>query len=291
MNLQALRTFLTIIDTGSLVRASEVLNVTQSTVTARLQTLEDDLGQTLLIRNKSGATLTAAGVNLQRYADTIVNLWQQARQEAALPDGTSGICNLACEYDLWPNLGDYFAQNLISQFSDLGVTIWLGSQADVSKWLREGKSDIALTYRSACPPAHAQMSFFDDVLTLVSTDPECPIRFDPGYVYVNAGETFGRDHAAFYADADTARISFGNATTAMEHILRNSGSAYLPLRVAVRAVNDGRLFPVSGAPTFIRPVHLMYNNQLKDRSQWFATALEWLTQYPLSENSSEGQSP
>ena len=71
MNLSELRTFLTIVETGSLVRASHILNVTQSTVTARLKSLEDEIGQTLIIRNKSGATMTAAGVRLHRYADTI----------------------------------------------------------------------------------------------------------------------------------------------------------------------------------------------------------------------------
>ncbi|MEJ8561591.1 LysR family transcriptional regulator [Yoonia sp. GPGPB17] len=276
MNLHALRTFLVIIDTGSLVRASEVLNVTQSTVTARLKALEDDLGQTLLIRNKSGATLTAAGVNLQRYADTIVNLWQQARQHTALPDGMSGICNLACEFDLWPGLGDRFARDLMEQFPDLGVSIWLGSQMDVAKWLSEGKSDVAFTYRSAYPSEHAQIALPDDELVLVSTDQKSPMRFDPGYVYVDAGQAFGRDHAVFYADADTARISFGNATTALDHILGQGGSAYLPWRTVEDAVKEGKLFKLPKAPTFSRPVFMTFNKRLKGESDWFHKALGWL---------------
>ena len=55
MNDAALCTFIAIADTGSLVRASERLNVTQSTVTARLKTLEEELGQTLFTRGKAGA--------------------------------------------------------------------------------------------------------------------------------------------------------------------------------------------------------------------------------------------
>ena len=61
MNITALQTFLAIVDTGSLVRASQVLHVTQSTVTARLKSLEDEIGQQLLDRQKSGTTLTPAG--------------------------------------------------------------------------------------------------------------------------------------------------------------------------------------------------------------------------------------
>ena len=60
MNIVSLQTFLAIVETGSLVRASQKMNVTQSTVTARLKTLEDEIGQVLLNRQKSGTTLTPA---------------------------------------------------------------------------------------------------------------------------------------------------------------------------------------------------------------------------------------
>ena len=80
MNLQEIRTFLAIVECGSLVKASERLNVTQSTITARLKGLEEEIGQTLIVRQKSGAIPTAAGQRLQRYAQTISELWRQAQQ-------------------------------------------------------------------------------------------------------------------------------------------------------------------------------------------------------------------
>ena len=62
MNLATLQTFLAILETGSLARASERLHVGQSTVTARLQKLEEDIGQTLFHRHKSGVSLTSSGL-------------------------------------------------------------------------------------------------------------------------------------------------------------------------------------------------------------------------------------
>lgn len=273
MNLQELRTFLTIVETGNLVRASAVLNVTQSTVTARLKSLEDELGQTLLIRNKSGATLTAAGLKLHRYADSIVNLWKQARQETALPQGMSGVCNLACAYDLWPNLGSDFATALMAMVPDLSVSIWLGSQTDITNWLDEGKSDLAFTYRSAFTPRQTQRSLRPDRLVLVSTDPSAPIRFDPGYVYVDGGAEFGRDHAIAYADADTARVSFGSASVALDHILRVGGSAYLPARIIADHVKHGRLFERTQAPNFERPIYVTWDKGLIAAPDWLNTLL------------------
>lgn len=273
MNLQELRTFLSIVETGSLVRASEVLNVTQSTVTARLKSLEAELGQTLLIRNKSGATMTAAGLKLHRYADTIANLWQQARQETALPDGMSGVCNLACEYDLWLHFGQRFAHCLMEMYPDVGLSIWLGSQSDVAKWLDEGKSDLAFTYRAAFTQQQDQINLGDDTLILVSTSPGSPIRFDPTYVYVDSGEEFGRAHAIAYADAGIARISFGNATIGLEHLLRLGGSAYLPERIARDAIGQGQLYQLTTAPSFRRARYLTADKTAKTGWSWFDDTL------------------
>lgn len=269
MNLQELRTFLTIVETGSLVRASAVLNVTQSTVTARLKTLEETLGQTLLIRSKSGATLTAAGLRLHRYADTITDLWQQARQEVSLPDGMSGICNLACCYDLWPHLGDEFFQTMQASLPDLAISVWLGSQTEVTSWLESGKADLALTYRPSTSARQDQIMLRAEQLALYATTPDSPLRFNPGYVYIEAGNTFGRDHAVAFADASPTRLSFGNAATGLAHILREGGCAYLTDRMAAPHVTEENLFVLNKAPTFSRDVYLTFNKAARLKWDWF----------------------
>ena len=278
MNLQELRTFLTIVETCSLVRASEALNVTQSTVTARLKSLEDEIGQTLINRSKSGASMTAAGTRLHGYAGASSDLWRQARQETALPDGMSAVCNLACEFDLWPNLGAQFFQSLRDEHPEIAMSVWLGSAADVATWLDEGKSDLAFTYRAAVSQKQEQIALTPDQLVLVSTKPDSPMRFDPAYIFVEAGQAFARDHAAAYADAGTARISFGNAVTGLEHLLQSGGSAYLPLRMVAEALSDQRLYLLDAAPTFRRSVYLNYNSAARSGSQWLDGVLGRMSQ-------------
>jgi DNA-binding transcriptional LysR family regulator len=87
MNIEHLRTFLEIAETGNFNRAAERLHVTQSTVSARIRTLEEQLDRSLFVRARNGAELTAAGRHFQRYALTTVRAWQQARQRIALPEG------------------------------------------------------------------------------------------------------------------------------------------------------------------------------------------------------------
>ena len=274
MNDSELKTFLAIVETGSLVRASRVLNVTQSTVTARLQALESELGQVLVNRNKSGATLTPAGVRLRRHASTITSLWSQARQEASLPDGMNSICNIACEPVLWSGFAEKFFHALRTNWPEVAVSIWLGQQNDVVEWLTQGKSDIVFTYRSASNARQDQIELPTEKLVLVSTNKNGPVRFDPGYIFVEAGEEFGREHAIEYADADTARLSFNDANLGRAHILRFGGSAYLPTRLVAEDIEAERLYMLDEAPIFVRRTFMLVNAQARGDWDWFEPSVE-----------------
>lgn len=268
MNVIVLQTFLTILDAGSLIRASTQLNVTQSTVTARLQTLERELGQTLIKRDKSGVSPTAAGLRLKRYAETMIGLWQQARQDTALSKTMNDICNIGCHVDLWRQLGRQFFAHVVEHAPNVAISVWKGSVAEVSQWLDDGRTDVSLNYAPGYKAGQAATPLSADRIVLVSTNPNAPMRFDPGYVYVEAGEEFGRWHAAEYADADIARISFGSSDLGVEHLQAVGGSAYLPERVVRPLILEGRLHHNKEAPEFERPVYLSVNSDAADNWPW-----------------------
>jgi len=252
MNLTELQTFLAILETGSLVRASERMNVTQSTVTARLQSLESELGQTLIIRNKSGAVTTASGQRLKRYAETMSELWRQARRDTGLPDGVSGIFFIGCHFDLWQGLGKVVFHNLHKTHPELALSVWQGTTAELDRWQADGRIDMALTFKAATSEGQQAYDLSQEELILVSTDPNSPKQFDPDYVFVEAGDDFGRWHAATYASSGTAKLSFGNAALGLAHILQSGGAAYLPKRLVDRHLKNRRLVQMKDAPSFHR---------------------------------------
>ncbi len=278
MQLIELQTFLAIVETGSLVRASDRLNVTQSTVTARLKSLEAEIGQTLINRQKSGATLTAAGVRLQRYAATISDLWRQARQETALPDSLSSVVNLGCHPDLWTLTGDTLFHYLRSATPAAALSVSHGYQLDLNTWLNDGLVDLCLSYWPATGQHQGSVTLFDDPLVLVSTSSDSPIKFDPDYIFIEAGEEFGRQHAATYSDAGIARVSFNNAHSGLEYLTRVGGSAYLPERLVRDALADGTLHRLNEGPVFTRTVYLSFNRSAKNTWTWFDEAIERIVQ-------------
>jgi len=274
MNLANVRTFLAVLETGSLSRASQRLNVTQSTVTARLSALEDEVGQPLFHRRKSGAELTSAGFKFQRYAELMSDLWSQALLETSLPAGVSAICNIGLHPDAWPGFGERFVAALERQAPDVAFSVWPGEQADLFRWLRTGLVDIA--FGSVPPNAEDTevRQVMEDDLVLVSTKPRPLMRWDPAYVYVDMGETFRRDHAAAYPDGDTPARTFGSAVWALDYLLGNGGSAYLPKRLAQPHMNAGRLHLVERAPVFVRPLYAAARRGRTDPWPWYETVLE-----------------
>ena len=54
MDTELARTFLAVVSAGNFISAADRLHVTQSTVSARIHALEEQLGCTLFVRNKGG---------------------------------------------------------------------------------------------------------------------------------------------------------------------------------------------------------------------------------------------
>ena len=268
MNIVGLQTFVSIVETGSLVRASEQMNVTQSTVTARLRTLEHELGAILLHRQKSGVTLTASGTKLLGYAEIMIGLWRQARQEVAPPEGTESVCNFGCDPDLWPDLGRKIFDDVNGENPRLALSVWPGDQAELYRMLSAGLLDVALTYRLAAPGDQTVYRLPPDDLVLYATEPDRPMRFDPGYIYVDLGAEFLTKHALAFSDAGTARVTFGSAIWALNYMLEQGGAAYLPRRLALPHFQAGRLFETPNAPAFQRNIFLIVNPNAASRWAW-----------------------
>ncbi|TGR56267.1 LysR family transcriptional regulator [Mesorhizobium sp. M00.F.Ca.ET.151.01.1.1] len=79
--LDLLRTFLRIVDAGSLSAAAVQLGTTQPTVSRRLQALERQLGLRLLQRSTHGLQLTEDGLRCQRHAQRVVDEWESLQAE------------------------------------------------------------------------------------------------------------------------------------------------------------------------------------------------------------------
>lgn len=268
-----LRTFLQVIETKSLVAASKRLHVTQSTITARLNMLEREVGQRLLHRGKAGAELTSAGFKFKRYAEVMLQLWRQARDEVSPPQGMEGVCNVGLEFDLWRGIGQGFLKNLRSGTTRVAVAAWPGEQPQLDRWLNLGLIDIAFCYAPLAGESHARRVLLEDEIVLVSTSPSARAQLDEKYIYVDHGEEFRRQHAAAFPAGSDSAVTIACADWALDYLLTHGGMGYLPMRHVETSIGRAQVHRVADAPTFKRSVYLVGNAQTVQDWPWYEEAV------------------
>ena len=272
MSFDEIQTFLAIIETGSLVAASRRLHVTQSTVTARMNALEAELGQKLLHRIKSGAELTSAGFKFQRYAEVMTQLWRQARHEVALPVGFEGVCNVGLEFDLWRDVGQSFLDHLRVHCPKVAVALWPGEQTQLDRWLKNGLIDVAFCFVPQASEKFSSRVLFDDELVMVASTGRSQPAAELGYVFVDHGDEFRRKHAEAFPDKTTG-ITVASSEWAVEHLSKNGGSGYLPRRHTHSLLDTQRFTVVPNAPVFRRRVYAVESIDAVRNWGWYEAAI------------------
>ena len=81
MELRTLRYFLAAAQEENMTRASEILHVTQPTLSRQIMDLERELGVTLILRGKNGLTLTDDGRFFRQRAQEIVELTDRLEKD------------------------------------------------------------------------------------------------------------------------------------------------------------------------------------------------------------------
>lgn len=260
MDFDLLRTFTTVVDSGHFIRAAERLNVTQSTVSGRIKELELRLGRTLLIRGKTGSTLTLAGQQFLPHAIAMLRAWQQAMQEVSLPPDVRTILSVGGQHSLWDRVLLRWMAWMRHTEPGVALRAEVNRPDELSRMLAEGALDIAVLYTPQARQGLNVEFLMEERLVLVGTGVgrEEVGPGSPGYVFVDWGEEFRAEHAAAFADESTPTVSVGLGAVALNFILEEGGSAYFPLRMVRRQVESGQLRRIRTAPEFARPAFVVW---------------------------------
>lgn len=274
MDVGLARTFLEVVSTGSFVAAAEALNVTQSTVSARIKSLEDQLGKRLFERSKAGAALTAAGEQFQRHASAMMRVWEQARLEVSLPEGYRAALTVGAHLSLWDGYLIGWLGAMRARAHDIALRIQHGDSRTLMQRLTEGTLDLGVMYRPESRPGLTVEQLFEDELVLVSTRGAAADGLAEGYVYVDWGPEFRADHAASFPQLSTPALYMELGSLSLAYLLANGGSGYFPRAVVEPHIAAGRLFRVKRAPVFAYPAYAVY--AADSASEALRTALEGL---------------
>ncbi|MGI9621582.1 MAG: LysR family transcriptional regulator [Acidimicrobiales bacterium] len=143
LDIDSLRAFRAIVESGSFTGAASRLYLTQSAVSWKIKRLEERMGHTLLVRKGKGIELTPMGEELLVHADRILSAHDEAVASLELSELT-GTVRLGCNDE--PDLAGIAAviRNFRVRHPRVKVHTRIALSSTVNAWLRAGELDLAI---------------------------------------------------------------------------------------------------------------------------------------------------
>ncbi|WP_029005856.1 LysR family transcriptional regulator [Azorhizobium doebereinerae] len=274
MDLRQLRYFVAIVEAGSFSKAAQRLHIAQPALSQHVRNMESDLGVELLFRSPHGVLPTQAGETLLRHARGMLAQMEVAREavigQQAEPEGE-------VRFGLPGTISQMICVPLITEarrrYPKVKLRVAEAMSGFVLDWLREGKIDLGVLYRTVTDRGLEARHVLSEDLCLLGPvapmghphPPEGPVPFPAlaGLTLILPSPGHGlRDLIDERAAAEAVRLdtvidldTYGQIKLLVEGGL---GYAILPAAAVQREVLDGRLktWPV-GVPVLTRDLHVV----------------------------------
>jgi DNA-binding transcriptional LysR family regulator len=269
--LDHLRYFQAVARCGSLSAAARVLQISQPSLTALIKQLEESFGTRLLVRLRTGVSLTSTGEELLRFANESLTRLEEVEQRIkGLESDEIGSFVIGCH----ESLGAYFLPQWMTRFLESNPRIQLSlSNAPSSKVLDatvERTVHFGLVVNPQPHPDLVQIKLFRDAVDLFVLADSAPpaddleaaterLRRGP---LVFAGRILQSqqiiDELAAMNALPTRLLPCGDLELVKSFALAGLGVAVLPRRVA-RYHQEGRLRRLNPKLPFMADeIHLLF---------------------------------
>lgn len=266
MQLAQVEGFLEVAQRQNLSRAAEALFITQPALTARLRSLEAEVGRPLFRRGRRGMALTDAGRAFLPYAERAVR---------ALRDGASAVERLPAPEELVlgaaPAISTYVLPRLLVRFEaahpEVRLSVRTGHSEQVLEMAVRGDIDVGLV-RELHHPALETQRLYDDELILV-VEPGHPLarthrvtidrlRDARLILFDRTSSYYDLTNALFRPAGSLPRgvLELDHIDAAKQMVLAGLGVALLPTTAVAGELRDGSLRRVDliGSPPIERRI-------------------------------------
>ncbi|CAH1595773.1 Transcriptional regulator [Vibrio jasicida] len=147
MDIDALRSFLAFVETGSFTRAAKQINRTQSAFSAQMRKLEDELSVSLFEKEGRNLVLSEAGLALRSHAEQLVSLHNQALKQVKRYENKRPL-RLGCPEDYNDNILPKVIRVLQQSKPTCSIQVFSEPSITLREKLDEGKLDAAIVTRA-----------------------------------------------------------------------------------------------------------------------------------------------
>lgn len=142
--------FIKAIETGSFTKAAEELGYTQSAISQMVHSLEEELSTILIIRSRTGITLTPDGEEFLPFIKKICNSHRELKEKIKEMEGLeSGFIRIGA----FSSVSCHWLPGLIkrfkNQYPDVQFEIHQGDYTDIANWIKEGSVDFGFVNPNA----------------------------------------------------------------------------------------------------------------------------------------------
>ena len=272
MDFGQVEAFLQVATHRSFSRAAEVLQLTQPSITARIQALERELGEEMFVRGGRGVRLTDAGVAFMPYVERILQALQEGRdavdevrnvQLGSLRLGTA----LTISTYVLPKILHAFCQ----RYPGVDVIIRTGRSEQVLTMLLNEEVQVGLA-RSLANAEVETVHLYDDEIVLVAY-PEhrfsergettvTEAAAEPIVLFDRGSSYYGQIHSFFRQAGVIPNVAMElDSLEATKRMVEEGlGIALVPLVTIERELEAGTLVRVDliDAEPIKRPISLIY---------------------------------
>ncbi|MEZ5659907.1 MAG: LysR family transcriptional regulator [Burkholderiaceae bacterium] len=277
MDLNLVRTFLEVCQTRHFGRAAEHLHLTGSAVSARIKTLEDQLGAPLFLRLRNGIELTPTAERLVTQFRSMMATWDQVRFLVSVESAPRPNLTLAASSGVWTCLDPGWVRQLTDAQPDLMLRLETHPAAEVLRRLQQGSVDLGITFEQLLSPELVSTQIGELRLTLMSdqADTSVAAALQGNYLHIDWSTSFNTRFQSAFPEFTTGRITVSNATIAANILAQLPAAAYLSGRIIDRLRASMALHPVPGAPEICIPVFASHMGATAKRAVIDA-AIGWL---------------
>lgn len=250
LDIDLLRTFAAVADSGSFTAAAGVVSRTQSAVSMQVKRLEEAVGKRVFERSSRSLALTRDGDVLLGYARRMLDLHDESLRRLRDPPVTGQVRLGATEYFV-PNQLPVILARFAQRHPGVRLDVTMGLSADLRRAMREGKLDAAIV-RTTPDAAEARQALWHEPQHWVAAegfdvpDPVPLVALPPGCVLRDfAIEAFRRGRRAWrLAYSGNSMASVQAAILAGLGVSILSQSAIVP---GMRILSGRRAWPDPGA--------------------------------------------
>ncbi|MCC0036800.1 MAG: LysR family transcriptional regulator [Hoeflea sp.] len=256
MQIELLETFLDLMETKSFNRTADRLNLKQSTVSARINTLESVLGKRLFTRSRAGTQPTPAGHRLLDHARALRHQWNEARRSVASTGNFDQSMRIGIQHDLASNhIADWVAGfRTILPRAAFYIDLDFSNQMSVD--LLAGELDLSILYTPKnLPDLHNEL-IGEVGYRLISSNARRIADIEPtSYIFTRFSPAFEKVHNPMMADLAEAPLSSGQNITVCGLLSSLGGSAYVLEESATEMVAAQGFDYVEDAPRIPQGVY------------------------------------